>query len=364
MTAGTMSPAKNPADAGFFVTVLPSLPESPMPRIVRKLIPPLLLLACAAPAAAAERLGQGPLYVRSQNPGQSFRLTSLPHDARGLPEGMVSIGAMDAVTNIWGQSDSYDYLLDFHMNDAGLFFAHGTTPAITLGLGLTERRILDAGLDQLVLEFHELVGISDNGRNEVPKNDLRIRLGRYGIDLRKDQLNNQLISRSAEGFLLWTWRDGGGSGISAGTFLHLRHELSEEALVSEDATDGALGLAFTLPRGSEVFYANLSWTRLGNTDASLIPIRENLYSGMLSWEHRFSPASSFYLQYLLDTQIFADELGDLSQPANQLQFGWKWRQRNNLTWQLAIVENFIRFSNSPDISISLGLRYNVPSSSP
>lgn len=332
-----------------------------MSRITGKSILVLFLLVCAGTTAAAEPLGQGPLYVRSQNPGQSFRLTSLPHDARGLPEGRMILGAMDTVTNIWGQSDTYDYLLDFHMNDAGLFFAHGTTPAITLGGGLTERRILDAGLDQLVLEFHELVGIGDNGRNEVPKNDLRIRLGRYDIDLRKDQLDNQLISRSAEGFLLWTWRDGGNSGLSAGTFLHLRHELSEEALVSEDATDGALGLAFTLPRGSEVFYANLSWTRLGNIDASLVPIRENLYSGMLSWEHRFSPASSFYLQYLLDTQIFADDLGDLSQPANQLQFGWKWRQRNGLAWQLALVENFIRFSNSPDFSLSLGLRYQLPS---
>lgn len=332
-----------------------------MPSVRQKLLLSLLLLAYNGTAPASEPPGQGPLYVRSQNPGQSFRLTFLPHDARGLPEGGVVLGAMDTVTNIWGQSETHDYLLDFHMNDAGLFFSHGATPAITLGFGVTERRILDAGLDQLVLEFHELAGISDDGRNEVAKNDLRIHLGRYGIDLGKDQLDNQLISRSAEGFLLWTWRDGGNSGLSAGTFLHLRQELSEDALVAEDSTDGALGLALTLPRGSEVFYANFSWTRLGHTEASLVPIRENLYSGMLSWEHRFSPASSFYLQYLVDTQIFADELGDLSQPANQLQFGWKWRQRNGLTWQLALVENFIRFSNSPDFSLSLGLRYEVPS---
>jgi hypothetical protein len=316
-----------------------------------------ILLPCLIlPAVAAERHGQGPLYVRSQNPGQSFRLTSLPHDARGLPAGHHVIGLHDAVSNIWGESDSENYLLDFHMNDAGLFYAGGLSDRVTLGFGVTERRILDLHLDQPVLQFHELAGIDQDGRREVPRNDLRIRIDRYGLDLRKENLDGQLISQSLETFVTWQWLDGGNTSLSAGSFLHVRHELSDEALVTEDSTDGALGLSATWPVGNDLLYANISYTRLGKTERSIVPIKQDLFSGVLSWEHPLSPDNSFYIQYMVDSQIFADDLGDLSQPANQLQFGWKLR-RQQWVWQVALVENFIRFSNSPDVSLSLGLHY-------
>lgn len=315
-----------------------------------------LLTNCLA-VAASERAGQGPLYVRAQNPGQSFRLTSLPHDARGLPSDTRALGIQNTLSNVWGESERNDYLLDFQMNDLGLFFASSSGSRATVGLGLTERRIINAHTDQIVLQVHEALGLGISGRDRVPRNDLNIDLGPYDYELGYEELNNRLISRSAEGFLIWNWINGGNSGLSLASFTHLRHELSNEALVTENSTDVALGLALTQPIGSEVLYANLSWTRLGKTEKATIPIKKNLYSGMLSWEHRFSPATSFYVQYLVDSQIFAHNLGELSEPAHELQFGLKWRQKR-LTWQLVLVENLFVFNNSPDFSLSLGLHYN------
>lgn len=318
----------------------------------------LLVTALALPGQllAMERNGLGPLYVRSQNPGQSFRLTSLPQDARGLPAGQATLGVNNAVTNIWGESKGDNYLLDFQMYDLGLFAGYGLAHGLWLGLAVTERRIVNAHLDQMVLNAHKLAGLDQDGRDQVPKNDLRISIPDYGIDLNKATLENQLISRSAEGFLAWQWWHGGNHGLSAAAFVQWRHELSEEALVQEDSNDIAGGLAFTLPLDDDILYLNASYTKLGRVELGGLPTRRGLGNLTVSWEHRLSPTNSFYLQYMLDQQIFRD-LGELSQPANQLQFGWKWR-RDAMTWQFAVVENFIRFSNSPDISLSLGLRYD------
>lgn len=318
----------------------------------------LTVIALVLPglAAGVERNGQGPLYVRSQNPGQAFRLTSPPHDARGLPAGTLSLGLYDTITNIWGRSRVDNYLLDFHMNDAGIFLGRGVNDRLTLGLAITERRIVNAHLDQLVLNVHKVANLDQDGRRDVPKNDLRIAIPEYGVDLGYAELENRLISRSGEAFASWQWLQGGNTALSASAFVQWRHELSEEALVQEDSNDAALGLSFNLPLDDDIFYLNLYYTRLGQAELADIPIRRELAGGVVSWEHVLTPNSSFYAQYMVDRQIFRG-LGELSRPAHQLQLGGKWCH-NSLTWQVALVENVIKFTNSPDISISLGLRYD------
>lgn len=303
------------------------------------------------------RLGKGPLYVRSQNPGQSFRITSLAHDARGLPADWYTLGISDTATNIWGESAGNNYLLDFQMNDAGLYLGHGVTPRLSLGLAVTERRIMNLHMDQAVLNVHDWLGISQDGRREVPKNDLRIRIGDYGLDLGFDELDNRLISLSAESFVTWQWIRGGNTGLSLANYVQLRHELSEQALVQEDSTDATLGLALTWPfNHANIIYFNAGYTRLGNAELVGIPIRQELANGMISWERRLSRYNSVYVQYLVNEQL-AHDLGELSEPAHQIQFGWKWRQEA-FTWQLALVENAVFFSNSPDVAINLALRYD------
>lgn len=317
----------------------------------------LCALLLVAPAPAKARTGQGPLYLRSQNPGQAFRISSLAHDARGLPSGVTTLGVIDTITNIWGESESANYFLDFQMNDAGIFLGRGMNEHLSMGIALTERRIMNLHMDQAVLNVHKLTGIDQDGRLDVPKNDLRIAIPDYGVDLTRTELQHQLISRSAEGFIAWQWLDGGNEHLSFGTYGQLRHELGEDALIQEDSNDWTAGLAFTWPASARnIFYMNLGYTRLGEASLRELPIRHELVNGLLSWEHRFSPRSSFYTQYLVDEQIFRAP-GDLARPAHQLQFGWKWR-RGPLTWQFGFVENLIIFSNSPDVSVSLGLRYD------
>lgn len=313
-----------------------------------------LCLLLAGSALSRDIPGQGPLSIRSQNPGQSFRLSMLPQDARPQPGGQVRLLAGSTISNIWARDPAY--LFDFHMNDKFVALEYGLNGKLTAGLGITERRIQNMRLDQTVLSFHKLFGLDQDGRDQVTKNDLQVSIPAYGIDMRYSDLNRMVLTRAAEWLVRYTLVDGNHNAPTLSLFAQAKYEVGGDSLIHSDTLDRMLGIAVTLPAPPHLYHINLGYGWFGQNDYLGIPLKKQQVSLMLAWEYPVSSHTSLVTQYLLDEPVFIG-LGELSEPAHQLQMGLKWK-RKNMFFQAGFVENLFTFYNSPDISFSLlvGLR--------
>ncbi len=307
----------------------------------------LLLLIAQAPSQSVA--GQGPLLIRSQNPGQSFRLSMLPQDARPLPRGQVRVLGGATISNIWARDPAY--LFDFQMNDKIMALGYGLGNKLTTGIGITERRIQNMRFDQTVLSFHKLFGLDQDGRDEVTKNDLQVSIPEYDINMAYSDLNRMVLTRAAEWLARYTFVDGGRDVPTLSLFAQLKYEVGGKSLIHKDTLDRMLGIAITVPVNRHLYHINLGHSWFAQNNYLGIPLKKQQASLMLAWEYLVSPHTSLVTQYLLDEPVFIG-LGELSKPAHQLQMGIKWKSKT-VFFQAGFVENLFTFYNSPDISFSL-----------
>ena len=69
------------------------------------------------------------------------------------------------VSNIWANPD--EYFLDYDTRDIRLAIAFGLPADWAIEFALNDLRIIHSGLDQLILEFHDLFGMGQDGRQPL-----------------------------------------------------------------------------------------------------------------------------------------------------------------------------------------------------
>lgn len=291
--------------------------------------------------------GFGPLTVRSQSPLQALRLVPLPR-APILPRpGQSEFRALSSVSSIWARTD--DYTIDAHFLDLRVAVAHGLSEDWAVEFGINERRTVNAGLDHLSVAFHDLFGISQSGRDEVPKNDTHILIPRYGIDFRE----RRALSRFAEATVIHRLRGHGGPGPAVALAGTLRYEFLDDGPPSDGTVDYGLQLSLAQPVGKRSrIYADLAYVWFGEDNFGAMPLRDSQHTLMLAYEWRQRDSVGFLFEYLYSQGVGPD-LGELDAPSHELVFGLKWLRPSGL-WEFALTENIINFNNSPDVAFTVG----------
>jgi len=304
------------------------------------------LFAASDPSQLIEE-GFGPLTVRSESPMQALRLTPLRR-APILPgEGVTRFTAMANLSSIWAKTPEYQ--IDAHIADARLAVTHGFAPDWTWEVALNERHTVNAHLDGLSLAFHDLFGIDQNGRDEVPRNDTRISFPGYGLEMEE----RGVFSRSLEVTLTRKLRDHRGPGPALALSGTVRYEMLDDGPLPQGGTDVAVQLSLAQKLGARTrLYADFAHIEFGEDSfRALIPLDSRQNTAMLAHEWRRKDTQAFLVQYLYAEGAVSD-LGELSKPSHELVFGYKWLRPSGL-WEFAMTENIINFNNSPDVGFTL-----------
>lgn len=298
------------------------------------------------------------LQVRTQGPGHAFRYAPAARTPRSLPPGQVRLLSQLAVASILveeGPETNPLYTMDFHVMDLAGGFEVGLPGGFTCELVVRERRPVNARLDPLIMDFHDAVGVEQNGRENVTPNDFRISVPPYDIEL--GDAYKEPFRRTLELSLQKTvvvesdYRP----AIALGATVAL---LADDSFYS-DAGDleGSAYAGATKRFGRHYAHASIAWAWYASRDPIPLPFEDTLLTGALGWEWRSWDRHAFLLECMISQGAVAG-LGRMDRAANDLRLGYRLR-RGAAALELGLAENFLFHDNSADIVFHVALSYDL-----
>lgn len=296
----------------------------------------------------------GPLTIRSLSPAQSLRLSPVPRSPYGLPENQTELQFNIAAASIFIEEPGR-FLMDFHFTDTRLAINHGFSHGWSAELSFNDRRIVNAHLDGITKQFHDVFGIDQNGRSDVEKNDTQILIPSYNIDSGKEIRGpfSQTIGLSIQKVLI----DKSVRWPAVAMNFNMSYETMNNGFIEHGSMDYGVQFSIAQKSNSGYIYGNISFTHFGSDNWNGVPLSEQQFSGMLGYEITTGKNQAFIVQYLFSEGVVED-LGALEDYSHEIHLGYKWRTET-LLWEAGIVENIVNFDNSPDVAFTFGVTYKL-----
>lgn len=312
-------------------------------------------------ALCFSHVGYGPLSLYTQSPFQALRLGIRPSTPSTLGNAQLEARATATWVNVWAVDGSptdpgREYFLDFEMLQTSIALAWGATDHVELELELQDRSRFGGELDGLSQGFHDLFGIGQNGRDEVPR-------GQFTFELAPpDGAPAVALDAGDRGSFSRTLQLSVQHNVSCGTRRRpaLSYSLSArlETLDSEDLSGGSdldLGASIALARrlGKFYVYGTLGYTWFGSDRFRGIELKDRQATFLAAGEWRFRARMSLVLQILL-TEGSVPGFDPFSETSDELALGLKWEVRDRGVLELGVIENLFSFDNNPDVGFHFG----------
>ena len=334
--------------------------------LLRALLLTILCAAMQAPRPAGADQGNAnalPLTVftiPSQSISQTFR-TALPLCPPGaIPRGWAAdVGV--TWTNVWAQET--DYLMDYETAQVHAGISRGFSPVWGMALVYDQRRFFSGGLDSLIQETHELLGIDQNHRDEYPRNRAIIELfdkatGASIDRFSPDRLNNSGLNLIVNGNL------GRVGSLFSAVNLYGVARLPLESPEILDASGGfetGLGLGIsrrwgkTLATTALLGYTAYRDTRYTGAACDTVSFENHQITAMAAAAWQVRPWISLQGQYLYTSPSIKGIQG-LDKAAHEVRMGATCRLSRHHLLTIAFVENIITMDNSADFGLHLSLQ--------
>ncbi len=308
-------------------------------------------------------VGYGPLKIQSQSPFQALRLSLLPRTPSTLARGQWEVRGNGTWVNVWGREEAR-FLLDYEMLQTTVSAAYGITDTVQIEAALVERSRFGGEMDGFVQGFHNLFGIAQNGRDEVPKGDFTFRIepgtDRPGAAL--DSGDRGVFSRSFQVSLQHTVTCGTSRLPAFSYAITVRSEPGNSPdLEGSEGLDAGVSVAVARRFGKLYFYETLGYAWFGGEEFLQIALEKTQWTSLTAFEWRFAPRMSAVAQYLLTTGV-ARDLDAFSAASNEITLGWKWEVVRNTVLEVGLMENVITFDNSPDFGLHVGIAHRFGAS--
>ncbi len=302
-------------------------------------------------------VGYGPLHLYSQSPFQSLRLGILPRTPSTLGKGQYELRGSSAWANVWATGE--DYFLDLEILQNSLTLSYGITDTLEIEGEFQNRSRFGGQLDGFTQGFHDLFGIAQNGRDQVPKGEFVFRLNppgkRPAVSL--ETRDKGTFSRTLQVSLQHNVTCGTASlpAFSYSVTARVETEGSGEIRGGRDVDLGA-SVAASRRLGKSYLYLTVGYAWFGRDDFRGIELEDTQLTALAAFEWRFLPRQSLLLQYLF-TEGLIEDFEPFSEASNEITLGWKWEAIPRGTLEVGLIENVVSFDNGPDFGIHTGFSY-------
>lgn len=304
-----------------------------------------------------ENFGMGKLEIRSQAIEQSLRLT-VPF----LVPGDITKGWRTYLgttwTNVWANDEQF--LLDYEMLDTFIGFGYGIDDHLGMALIFDNRSYFGGAMDGFIEWFHDIFGVSQDGRDTSPNGNAVIRkydpaTGDVTVELSASDLNNTGAS-----FLVnYNFDFDHPAWPSMNLYGVVRYALQPPKVFEKsDKTDYGFGWGLS-KRWFERWYTYgvLGYTLYADRGKSVpgqVEFINNQTTALFAIAWQYTPDLAIIAQYLY-TSAAIKNLESLDEAAHEVNLGFKWRVGQRYMIDFALIENIITLDNSPDFGLHLGL---------
>jgi hypothetical protein len=303
--------------------------------------------------------GLGKIDLRSQSPVQTLRFT-LPLLIPGDIQAGCGLHIANTWTNVWANES--EYLLDYEMSETLVTVTYGFNERFGVSLAFENRNYFGGKMDGFIQGFHDMFGISQDGRDDVSKDRKVIQ--------RFDPKTGQMLSeRSAEDlenngmvFLInYTLTHGTEIWPSANVFGAVRYGLSCADLCRDDhPVDAGFGVGLAKRWSKKWYtYASLGYTHYESRDpcepapgVTPLDFENNAFTGLFVLSWHYTPSFAILAQYLYSGPSIK-HIDGLDEASHEVHLGFKWETNYGMI-EFALIENVITMSNSPDFGLHGG----------
>lgn len=284
-----------------------------------------------------------------QNTWARSRNVELYLAERGIRRGEIKASDVQAILDLPGEA----YLVDGEIGLADLSLFYQVEDHLSAYVSIPYYTFQGGFLDSTIEGFHEGLGISNAGRENVPRNrflaiaDLQfarfVALEPPRSDFGDPVVGLRLASSRApehwnvvfEGAVKIAWS-------------------KQERLLSTGANDYGMQLSVQRFFRRNALYFSLAAVWFGSPDPGLAG-DQWLPTVVLGWETRLTRNTNFILQLYASRSTIQDtSLSQLSANKLQATFGLQWSYRGT-AMRLGITENIGAFNNTPDVGVNLSI---------
>jgi hypothetical protein len=273
-----------------------------------------------------------------------------------LRAGEAELAAAVTWTSRWANTDSRVYVGDGEAVWMTAWLSLGMTDRVELTVEVPAAWHGGGGMDGLISFFHRVVGTNDNERDDYPENGFRFELhdsdgsdwiadsrekGAFFEDptLRLSVLVCEGVGRAPRLSLDLSFSPGGGRS---------------EEFMTDPGPELAAGFTAAKGWGPWRCYLGLAEAFEGAKEFGGVELARTRTEGFLAGEYEWREGRSLVAQWLFSTG-FAEDFYMYDESAHEIHLGTKWRARGAV-WELAAIENFMNYDNSPDLGFHFGVR--------
>lgn len=289
-----------------------------------------------------------PLRTAASSPFQSTRLSTQLQSA--FKEQQSEFYFTNSASSVWAHSD--DYSLDYYQSNMTVGMKLATGEKFTTGIEYQYTWANNNGLDSFVMDFHDLFGIGQNGRDEVEQDGFHISSEHYGVQLNDFEDENLVSALKME--LQYHWYQSDTEALSLSGLVYF--DQPDDDSFRSDAFEYGLQLNYSKLINKHSFHSTLGIIKrsdnsnLESIDSVNITAELGLgYVYALSENHHL--ISEYYIY-----QGAVDDESAFSKPSQEVTLGYRYHFIDVGAIELSTTENIGNMDNSTDIMFTLGLR--------
>jgi thiol-disulfide isomerase/thioredoxin len=312
-------------------------------------------------AICFSNVGYGPLKLYAQSPFQALRLTIRPRTPSTLGKGQFEGSFWATWVNVFDLENEVgdpanQFFLDFETLQTVLAVSYGITDTFEIEGEFQSRRRFGGFMDSFIEGFHDLFGIDQGGRLDVPRDDFSIHLtpedGREPVWL--DPGDRGVFSQTLGVSFQHNITCGTSKFPALAYSVSARYEMNDDDDFS-DSSKLDFGASASVSRRFGRFYAygTLGYAWFGRDNFRGLELENTQWTFLVAGEWRIFTRQSMIVQ-LLVTEGQVQNFGAFSEQSNEITLGYKWEVRDGGILEVGLIENIISFDNSPDFGFHLG----------
>ncbi len=259
---------------------------------------------------------------------------------------------MASAASVWIQNR--DFQFDYYQNQAVSGIAWRVNDDWSAEVKYQLAWSANNHLDTLTIDFHDWVGISQNGRLDKDKHQNNIDSPLYNVHI--NNFESEIMVSAIHGYVQWQAFRTASQALTIGATLYY-NKVNDSAFANSSFEQG-LQANYSFFHGPHSLFTTVGGT-LHSADEHIfqdLPVKRFTGAWAFGYGYRFAANHELMLEYHGYEGLLEDD-SEFSKSSQEVLLGYRYYLKDLAQIEAAATENIYNMGNSTDILFSLGLRF-------